>query len=65
MQTFLDRPNLDTQLDQVGHHRLEHLVQPTLPSEHIHGPQAADIPHHHGALVIVPLLPDEGSEELE
>ena len=41
-------------------HSLGDLAQPTLPSEHIRGLQESGIPHHHGALVIVPLLPDEG-----
>ena len=36
-----------------------------LPSEHLHGLQEADIPHHHGAPVIVPLLPNEFGGELE
>ena len=36
-----------------------------LPSEHLHGLQEADIPHHHGAPVIVPLLPNEVGGELE
>ena len=44
---------------------LHSFVYFTLPSEHLHGLQEADIPHHHVALVIEPLLPKEVGGELE
>ena len=44
---------------------LHSFVYLALPSEHLHGLQEADIPHHHVALVIEPLLPKEVGGELE